>query len=147
MRLLLTLIFTISLTQISYAADNWIIKTGMSSVSETVAKLEAIIERAPPSLMAKVDHGANAKKAGLDIGESVLLVLGAPKIGTPMMMENRLAGLDLPAKILVYSQNGETKIAYLDPLSIKQRYGLNNADKQVEMMSKALAAFTDRAAK
>ncbi|MGB7285462.1 MAG: DUF302 domain-containing protein [Salaquimonas sp.] len=129
------------------AADSWIVKDGSLSVGDTVAKLEMIIEAAPPTLMAKIDHGAGAKKAGMDIGESVLLVLGAPAIGTPMMLSNRLIGLDLPAKILVYDENGKTKIAYTDPRSLKSRYNIEGADAQFDGMAKALGNFTDAASK
>lgn len=111
------------------AMDGIVVKDGALSVADTVAKLEMIIEAAPPSLMAKIDHGANAKKAGMDIGESVLLVLGAPKIGTPMMQSNRLVGLDLPAKILVYSEDGQTKLAYTNPQILKDRHQVSGADK------------------
>ena len=154
MRLVLSIIFVLVATTISFSddsesvkmTDNWIIKTSASSVDDTVAKLETIIENAPPSLMAKINHGANAKKAGMDIGESVLLILGAPKIGTPIMKENRLAGLDLPAKILVYSENDVTKLAYLDPKSLMARHDLSSSEEQLTKMAKALDNFTDKAA-
>ena len=129
------------------AMEGFGVKDGALSVSDTVAKLEMIIEKAPPTLMAKIDHGAGAKKAGMDIGESVLLVLGAPKIGTPMMQSNRLIGLDLPAKILVYSEDGKTKIAYTDPQMLKDRHKISGADAQFEGMAKALGNFTDAASK
>lgn len=128
------------------AMDGFVVKDGALSVSDTVAKLEMIIEAAPPSLMAKIDHGANAQKAGMDIGESVLLVLGAPKIGTPMMQSNRLIGLDLPAKILVFSQDGQTKIAYTDPQVLKARHEVSGADAQFAGMANALDMFITKAA-
>jgi uncharacterized protein (DUF302 family) len=145
LRILTALGAIIILTTAAQAMDGIIVKNGALSVSDTVTKLEAIIEAAPPSLMAKIDHGANAKKAGMDIGESVLLVLGAPKIGTPMMQSNRLIGLDLPAKIRVYSENGQTKIAYTNPQILKDRHQISGADGQFEGMAKALDAFTMKA--
>lgn len=145
MKLILAAAAILATSVSAKAMDDIVIKDGALSVSDTVAKLEMIIEAAPPTLMAKIDHGAGAKKAGMDIDESVLLILGAPKIGTPMMQSNRLAGLDLPAKILVYSVEGKTKIAYTDPKTLKARYNIEGADAQIEGMAKALNAFTDGA--
>ena len=73
------------------------------------------------------------------------MVLGAPKIGTPMMQSNRLIGLDLPAKILVYSEGGQTKIAYTAPRILRDRHQVTGADAQFEGMAKALDTFTTKA--
>lgn len=135
------------LVMTAHAADQWVVKDGTLSVNDTVAKLEKNIADAPPSIMAKIDHGANAKKAGLELSESVLLILGAPKIGTPIMQSNILAGLDLPAKILVYSEDGKTKLAYTNPEALKERYNISGADGQIDGMGKALDAFTTGASK
>ncbi|PID61366.1 MAG: hypothetical protein CSB44_07545 [Gammaproteobacteria bacterium] len=126
--------------------DIWIVTDSPHSVSDTVAKLEAIIEKAPPTLMAKIDHGANAEKAGMDLGESVLLIFGAPKVGTPIMQANKLAGLMLPARILVYDDGGTTRMAYIDPAAIESQFGTEAAAEQIAQMNKVLGKFTTKAA-
>ena len=117
----------------------FIVKDSALTVTEAVARIEAAIEAAPPKLMARIDHGANAQGAGLELGQSVLLVFGAPKVGTPIMQANRMAGLDLPAKILVWDEGGQTKIGFLDPAALGERHGVAAAAaKQLAMMAKVL---------
>lgn len=128
----------------SAAAEDYVVKQSSLSVADAAAKIEAAIEAAPPMLMAKIDHGANAKKAGLELGDSILLVLGAPKVGTPIMQANPMAGLELPAKILIWSEGGQTRIGYLDPKKLDGRFSLGGkADKQLGGMAGVLGKLSD----
>lgn len=140
----LLLLFPLTAAQADGHGSDYIVKDSALTVSEAVAKIEAAIEAAPPMLMAKIDHGANAKKAGLELGESVLLIFGAPKVGTPIMQANRMAGLDLPVKVLVWSEGGQTKVGYLNPAAMDKRHGLGGkADKPLGMMGKVMGMITD----
>lgn len=131
----------------AYADEtDFVVKETSLSVREAVTRLETAIEAAPPTLMAKIDHGANAKNAGIMFSESVLLIFGAPRIGTPIMEANPLAGLDLPVKILVWDDDGQTKIAYLKPERLKDRYDLDDAaDEVIGQMTGALDKITSAA--
>ncbi|MFN0263031.1 DUF302 domain-containing protein [Tepidamorphus sp. 3E244] len=123
----------------SAQSSGYIVKESSLSVAKAVEKIEAAIEVAPPTLMAKIDHGENARKAGMEIGESVLLIFGAPKVGTPIMDANPLAGLDLPVKILVWNREDRTMIGYLDPMELGRRHGVSDAaSEQLTMMTKVL---------
>lgn len=115
MRIVLALAMIVA-AQVAAMAQTggYIVKETALPVAEAVARIEAAIEAAPPKLMAKIDHGANAAAAGLELGDSVLLVFGAPKVGTPIMQANPMAGLDLPVKILVWRDGDVTRIGYLD---------------------------------
>lgn len=146
MRMLRSFLLSLLFVTPAFAQDGWIIKDSKHSVKETSDKLEAIIEKAPPTLFARVDHAAGAEKAGLKLQDATLLIFGAPKIGTPIMQDNIKAGLDLPIRVLIWDENGQTKIGYLDPQTLKNRYGLESADKALEGMTGALKKFTDGAA-
>ncbi|MEM9278090.1 MAG: DUF302 domain-containing protein [Pseudomonadota bacterium] len=128
------------------AQEGWIIKNSKHSVQETADKLVAIIDRAPPTLFARVDHAAGAADAGLELPESTMVMFGAPAIGTPIMQQNMKAGLDLPIRVLIWDDNGQTKIGYLDPQALKARYEIAGAEKAFEGMAGALKKFTDGAA-
>ncbi|MDO5656808.1 MAG: DUF302 domain-containing protein [Paracoccus sp. (in: a-proteobacteria)] len=85
------------------------------SVTETADRLAAAAEENGATAFARVDHGAGARGVGSDIGESELLIFGNPQAGTPVMVENRLAGLMLPLKVLVYEDaEGQVWLAYED---------------------------------
>lgn len=85
-------------------------------VAATADALEAAVESAGATLFARIDHGAGAESVGADIGGSQLLVFGNPALGTPAIAADRLAGLYLPLKVLVYEDaEGKVWLAYEDP--------------------------------
>lgn len=141
--IVLTILFGLAVGTAQAADGDYVVKTSSLSVSEAAANIEAAIEAAPPKLMAKIDHGANAGQADLELGASVLLILGAPKIGTPIMQANPMAGLDLPAKILVWDDAGQTRIGYLDPAALGKRHDVADVP-QLSQMSKALDGITEK---
>ena len=119
-----------------------------ADVTATADRLAAGIEAAGAKLMARIDHGAGAKTVGRDIGASQLLIFGNPKVGTPVMEQNRLAGLILPLHVLVYEDDqGKTWIAYE---SIEERLddldGIKAGDDSVQPLKGALAKLTTAAA-
>ena len=126
--------------------EGWIIKDSQNSVSETADKLEAIIENAPPKLIARVDHAAGAASAGLELADCTMMMFGAPQIGTPVMQQNIMAGLDFPLKVLIWDEGGQTKIGYLDPDVLKARYSIEGAEDAFATMSSSLGKFADGAA-
>ena len=129
------------------AQEGWIIKNSNNSVSATADKLVSIIENAPPKLFARIDHAAGAKSIDMELADATLIIFGAPQIGTPIMQENILAGLDLPIRVLIWDDKSQTKIGYLDPEALKTRYSIDGAEKAFEGMAGAIAKMTDGAAK
>ena len=127
--------------------QGWVVKDAVGSVDETADKLVAIIENAPPKLFARVDHAAGAKNINQELPDSVMVMFGAPAIGTPIMQSNIRAGLDLPIRVLIWDEGGQTKIGYLDPAALAERYKVDGADKALKQMTGALNKFTDGAAK
>jgi len=121
------------------------VTVGQRSFGDTVAALEAAIEAKGLTLMAKVDHAANAAKAGLELPATTLLVFGKPAVGTKLMSESRTVAIDLPQKILVWQEGDEVRIAYNSPAHLGSRHGL--ATKEVlDKISTLLAALVQAAA-
>lgn len=85
-------------------------------VVATADALQAAVEGAGARVVARVDHGAGAESVGADIGGSQLLIFGNPALGTPAMQADRLAGLYLPLRMLVYEDaEGKVWLAYEEP--------------------------------
>jgi uncharacterized protein (DUF302 family) len=53
-----------------------------------------------------------------------VVIFGSPKAGTPVMQAVPLAALDLPLKVLVWDDAGETKLTYTAPTALAARYGI-----------------------
>jgi len=118
-----------------------------NSVAETSDKLVAAIEKAGATVFAVVDHQANAAKAGLDLPPTRLVIFGNPKIGTPIMQADRMAGIDLPVRVLIWEEGGQTKMAATSPDTFKQRYKVDAAEKPLTMMGGALGKLMGAASK
>lgn len=77
------------------------------------------------SIVAEVDHSRNAASVNLELPNTKVILFGNPNLGTPLMQENQLAGLDLPQKILVYEQDGDVFAAYNSTGYLANRYNLS----------------------
>ena len=76
---------------------------------ETVALLVEAIESAGLMVIARLDHSGGARKAGLDLPPTLVLVYGHPKGGTPIMQAHPTAALELPLRVLIL-QNADGRI-------------------------------------
>lgn len=96
------------------------------------------------TIMAEVNHGANAFDVGITIRNSRLIFFGNPSVGTPLMQSNQLAGLDLPLKIMVYEDEDANVIAAFNTTSyLSSRFNINNSELQT--INTALNNFTSSA--
>ncbi|MEQ8294079.1 MAG: DUF302 domain-containing protein [Roseovarius sp.] len=113
-----------------------------------MAALEQAVEGAGATVFAKVDHGAGAEGAGLELGASQLLIFGNPQLGTPAMQANPLAGLYLPLKVLVYEDaGGQVWLAYEEPEeTLDELDGIDDDAEYIAKMTGALAKLTEAAA-
>lgn len=94
------------------------------SLDETVARLEAALAARDVTVMAKIDHGANAAGVDLELPPTTLILFGNPAAGTQLMRASRSAGIDLPMKALVYEQNGAVMYEYNAIDHIARRHGI-----------------------
>ncbi|MGH3152529.1 MAG: DUF302 domain-containing protein [Streptosporangiaceae bacterium] len=99
-------------------------KLSRRSVADTVSAFTSILAAKGVKLFAVIDQSAEASQAGLSLRETTLVIFGSPKAGTPVMAAAPLAALDLPLKILVWSDEGQTKVSYTSPAALAARYQL-----------------------
>ncbi|MBD1942596.1 DUF302 domain-containing protein [Coleofasciculus sp. FACHB-712] len=70
---------------------------------------------------------AEAKKVGLSLRPTQLLLFGNPEAGTPLMVAEPTIALDLPLKILAWeTADGKVWLSYNDPDYLKQRFSLSD---------------------
>ena len=99
-------------------------KLGPLPVAGTVAKLTGIISAKGVKLFAVIDQSAEARQVGLSLRDTTLVIFGSPAAGTPVMAASPLAALDLPLKVLVWDDEGQTKVSYYSPDALAARYHL-----------------------
>ncbi|MEM9873112.1 MAG: DUF302 domain-containing protein [Pseudomonadota bacterium] len=146
MRIVFGWILMMAMAGTAWAGDSGIIrKEAAGGVTETVDAMVSAMEGAGITVFARVDHGAGAQSIGEDVGASQLLIFGNPKVGTPAIKDDPVAGLFLPMKVLVFEDGtGKTMIAYEDPTAMLADLGGVSADAAyLKVMTGALANFTD----
>ena len=75
-------------------------------------------------LFAVIDQSTEARQVGLSLRETMLVMFGSPAAGTPVMAAAPLAALDLPLKVLVWADEGQTKVSYYAPDALAARHHL-----------------------
>jgi uncharacterized protein (DUF302 family)/uncharacterized membrane protein YidH (DUF202 family) len=111
------------------------------SVDQTVEKLKSILQSKGVNLFALVDHGGEAKKVGMKMRPTKLLIFGSPIAGTPLMLAAPSIAIDLPLKILVWEDGqGKVWVSYNSPDYLKERHGLPKELLQNIVVVEALAA-------
>jgi len=107
----------------------------------TLDRLQAALTSAGVSIFGRVDHAAGASGAGLDLRPTTVLIYGNPQAGTKLMQIDQRMGIDLPLKILVWTDEANvTRVAYNDPTWLASRYGISVADAPVLTAMKAMVA-------
>ena len=109
-------------------------------------RLEAAVTGAGATVFARVNHGAGAESVGMTLPPAEVLIFGNPKLGTPAMQDDMLAGLFLPLKVLVYSDGkGQTWIAWEEPEGMFDGLDIDDDAGYIEKMNGALKNFADKA--
>tara|TARA_R100000935_G_scaffold58911_1_gene99578 strand:+ start:10848 stop:11759 length:912 start_codon:yes stop_codon:yes gene_type:complete len=113
-----------------------------NTFSETYTTLLTTLEANENiTIVAEVDHTANAQSAGLELRNTRLVLFGNPSLGTPIMQLNPQAGLDLPQKMLVYEdETGSVLVSYNGTEYLVARHGVADAGSLAQIEN-ALSNF------
>jgi uncharacterized protein (DUF302 family) len=101
-------------------------KTTSRSVPDTVSRLSELVTTRGLKVFAVIDHSGEAKGHGLDLRDTKVVIFGSPEAGTPVMAAAPLAALDLPLKVLVWDDGGQTRVSYTAPSALGTRYRLSS---------------------
>jgi uncharacterized protein (DUF302 family) len=93
------------------------------SVTDTLARLSAVIAARGMKEFVIIDHSGEANHAGLDLPDSKLTIFGSPEEETRLIAVAPLAALDLPLKVLVWTDGDSTKVSYTAPAALARRHG------------------------
>lgn len=119
-----------------------VVRESQNTVKDTLDKLAAAAESKGAKVVARVDHAKGAAAVGAIMKPSEVLMFGNPKLGTPPMLANPRAGLDLPLKVLAYEDAaGKVWIVYPKASNLQSRYRLKGKDQDANF--KAIADALD----
>ncbi len=122
-----------------------IVQRSVSGYGETAAALIASIERRGLTVFARIDHAAGARALGLELDDEELVVFGNPRSGTPLMREDPRIGIELPLRMLVWSDSGEVFVGYHDPRELSAAFNVAAHEPTLEQMAALLNALAAEA--
>jgi len=93
-------------------------------VAATVDRLRDAATARGLKVFAVFDHSGEARAHNLELRDTQVVVFGSPVAGTPVMQAAPLAALDLPLRVLVLDDGGQTVVCFVSPAEIARRYAL-----------------------
>jgi uncharacterized protein (DUF302 family) len=117
-----------------------ITKISPRSVADTVTRFTGLLSAKGVRIFDVIDQTAAAREAGLELRDTTLVIFGNPAAGTPVMVASPLSALDLPLKVLVWDDAGQTKVTYYSPAALAARYELSS---DLEKNLAAINVLTD----
>lgn len=95
---------------------------------QTVQRLHAVFAERGLKIFASIDQQAEAAAVGLSMSPTTLILFGNPKAGTPLMLANPVAGIDLPLKVLVTElEPGRVEVLINSAAYLIERHALPQA--------------------
>ena len=99
-------------------------KPSPRTVADTTTRMTGILAAKGVKLFTVIDQSAEARQVGLELRRTTLVIFGNPQAGTPVMAAAPMAALDLPLKVLVWDDDGQTKVSYYSPDALAARHHL-----------------------
>ncbi|MGD9113209.1 MAG: DUF302 domain-containing protein, partial [Desulfobacterales bacterium] len=111
-------------------------------------RLESVLKEKGMTVFARIKHSDGAKKAGVDLRPTELVIFGNPKVGAPLMKCNQTVGIDLPQKALIWKDDtDQVWLTYNEPQYLSKRHGLSACAGVIAKVEKALGNFAKAATK
>jgi uncharacterized protein (DUF302 family) len=104
-------------------------------------RLVAALDRRGIAVFARIDHGAGARDAGLQLTEEEVLIFGDPRVGTLLMQDDPEIGYELPMRLLVWNAGGQTRVGYRTPVELAASYAVGNHTETLQRMDALLRAL------
>jgi uncharacterized protein (DUF302 family) len=109
------------------------------SVEETTAVIEGIIKKMHLVYFETVPHDKIAAKRGVTISPMREILFEDAGMSTALIECQPTTALDLPLKVLVWEENGDVYLAFVDPRFMKKRFMLTGCEELVDDMGALLS--------
>ena len=105
-------------------AEGVVTRSSRYGFTETLDRLDSVLQRRQLEIFARFDHSGAARRVGLSMPDTQVVVFGSPKAGTPLMLAAPSVALELPLRLLVADGGGHAVVTYLGPSSLADRFGI-----------------------
>lgn len=131
---------------VSYAESGMISVKSSNDVKTTADILENILTEKGMTIFTRINHTEGAKKVGLELRPTELIIFGNPKVGTKLMHCGQSVAIDLPLKALIWEDAvGQVWLTYNDPEYLVNRHSIIDCEEVVTKIKNALNNFAKAA--
>ena len=116
-------------------------------LNETLGRLLKVLVEHDMTIFAIVDHSGGAAQFDLSMPDTKLIIFGNPKVGTDLMLTDPNFSIDLPLKIVLRNNNGETEIFYQSIGELATRYNVSELNENIKKMDKNFEKLINRVIK
>ena len=108
------------------------------SVVETTNELVKVIKQNDLIFFETVEHDKIALERGVEIDQIREVLFEHADLTTSLIQCQPTTALDLPLKILIWEENDDVYMGFIDPKFMKKRFMLNDCEDTVDEMVKLL---------
>lgn len=119
-------------------AKNMVSKISPFSVKVTMDRVVALAVERDISIIGRINHGDRAREAGTNVGEIEVFIGGGIRPDTMYMKIDPRIAFDLPLKLMVWDDNGTTRIGSISADAFAERWGLDKESGPVNAQRNAL---------
>jgi uncharacterized protein (DUF302 family) len=107
-----------------HMTDGLIVLATQHTVADVLKRALSLAHSRGITIFAQIDFAADAARSNLPLRPTVLLILGNPVAGTPIIAATPATAIDLPLKLLAFEDaEGKSWVAYNDPQYLQARHG------------------------
>ena len=145
-KILLSLMSLFLFVSLAYADNGLISVKSPYDVKKTADRLENALNAKGMTVFIRINHAEGARKVGKNLRPTELVILGNPKVGTPLMQCGQSVAIDLPHKALIWQDEaGQLWLTYNDPNYLAKRHNLSGCAEVIKKIEKALGNFANTA--
>jgi uncharacterized protein (DUF302 family) len=128
------------------AADGLVNVESAYTVKETADRLESILKEKGMTVFNRINHSEGAGNVGIELRDTVLIIFGNPKVGSPLMKCRQSVAIDLPQKALIWEDDSDQVwISYNDPKYLVKRHNITGCEQVISKIEMALAGIVKSA--
>ena len=113
-------------------------------LNETLGRLLKVLVEHDMTIFAIVDHSGGAAQFDLSMPDTKLIIFGNPKGSKDLMLTDPNFSIDLPLKIVLRNNNGETEIFYQSIGELATRYNVSELNENIKKMDKNIEKLINR---
>ncbi|XOV94517.1 MAG: DUF302 domain-containing protein [Bacteroidota bacterium] len=107
-------------------------------VRETTLAIVKMIQDRGLQFLDTVSYENVARERGVDVGPTKVVTFDSSDLTNELITCQQTAALDLPLKILVWEENEDVYIGFINPTDMEKRFMLNNCTDTVDALNRLM---------